>query len=300
MTRLWLAALLLVGCGDDDGVDTSDAAADGDIADTSRGDTAIEDANAPEDADVEDTAIDANEPDAIVDAGDDATPDAGTDGGCRAVERAACATTGQVTIVRYTDRGEFEAALAGLCPRTVDFDDVDATEGDEVPIEPNRYEASHGVVIDGEDGQFVDDTFLQPTDFVAVSTPNMYAPGARAGVDDEDGSGGNNTDVTFSASGDDACVAGFGSYFIDVDYVSHGASSLAVYDADDEELDNYDDFEGDDASQLFVGMIAVDGDGDPVAVIKRAHLVNGGEYPAVYAGEGVTLDDFVFDAPTAP
>ncbi len=209
-----------------------------------------------------------------------------------------CAPSTNVTVTNYDDRAAFEAALADRGIRVVDFDDIDTSTADPVPFATDRYADSHGAVIVGTDGQYVDEQFSYPEDFRPVSAPNQYAPGPKH-VRGKD-AGGHGTDVTFRASDRAGCVAGFGVVFIDADFSGIARSSIALFDGNNKLLGANDDIDGDDGSQLFRGMIAADKDGQPVPTVARVHLVNGNEWPERATGEGVTLDDMVFDRPVNP
>jgi hypothetical protein len=54
---------------------------------------------------------------------------------------------------------------------------------------------------------------------------------------------------------------------------------------------------GGNASQVFCGILPVDGGGNLVPAIGRVHLVNGRNWPGVNEGEGTALDDFLFAEP---
>lgn len=219
------------------------------------------------------------------------------DAGCVQAPRVGCGSAAGVLMQRFTDRDAFEAALADLCVQVIDFDDIDTSGKGPASFAADRYAASTGAVITGTDGQFADEAFSFPTDFVPTSAPNMYAPGPVNGVDD---AGGFETDITFVDGANAGCVAGFGAVFIDADFPGIARSSLAAFSADDTQLDLNDTFDGANGSQLFIGVIATDDAGNLVPVISRVHLVNGNEWPERDTDEGVTLDDFVFDRPDGP
>lgn len=192
----------------------------------------------------------------------------------------------------YTDRAAFEARLGGNVA-VVDFDDVDTSVADPVPFDADRYAATAGMVITGEGGQYASRDFGFPGDFPHTSLPNLYAPGP-VGAD-----GANDTDVTFVSGGGPALVTGFGALVIDADFPEIGESSLAVFDAADRLLAS-EVVSGPDGSQLFRGIVTVDDQtGEPVPAIRRAHLVNGTEWPANDVGDDVALDDFVAGTVTA-
>lgn len=203
----------------------------------------------------------------------------------------------------YTDEAAFLARLGDA--RGVDFDDV-AAPPDPAPFDRDRYRATQGVRIAGEDGQYAGTATgfvfpMNPLPISPVSEPNMYAPGPPALLGDPLGSGGNTTEVTFFAgesSGEPAAVAGFGVWFIDADNPALGASFFEVYGPDGSLLAATGDVSGGDASQLFRGIVAVDAASDlPKPAIGRVVIQNGSGWPAVLANESVGLDDFWFGAP---
>jgi hypothetical protein len=164
-----------------------------------------------------------------------------------------------------------------------------------VAFEADRYARTHGIVIDGEGGQFADRTFDFPTQYPPASEPNMYAPGpigSRPGT-----RGGFHTSVTFRARGAAAQVAGFGAVFIDPDHPSIGPCALEVFDHAGNLIAEEKGFAAGDASQVFRGLVVVDSDNRPVSVVSEVRITNGNEWPAYNAGEGVPLDDFVFSVP---
>lgn len=223
-------------------------------------------------------------------------PDASRDG--PVVDGGSCASkwpvgpfTG-VTVETFTDRASFEQRLAG-CTRNVDFDDVSTAATGEVAFAATRY-VSKGIVITGQGGQYASQGFKYPSEFVAVSKPNMYAPGPISTTT----GGGHSSTVTFSAGGKPAAVAGFGAVFIDADYPSLGQSSLSVLGKTGGQLGS-SPVSGANASQVFRGIVTVDASKNPVPAIFSVTLVNGNEWPPVGVSEGVTLDDFVFADPVA-
>jgi hypothetical protein len=190
-----------------------------------------------------------------------------------------------VTVETFTDRAAFEARLGTVS--VVDFDDIDTSASDPVAFDADRYAASTGMVITGEGGQYVSRSFTFPSDFTPTSPPNLYAPGPVG----EDGA--NDTDVTFVSGGAPTLVAGFGAVFVDADFPGIQESGIAIFDAANQELAART-IDGGDGSQLFLGLVTVDEEsGQPVAAIRRAHVVSGSEWPARDVGEGVALDDFV-------
>ncbi len=189
----------------------------------------------------------------------------------------------ELTLEKYTDRTSFEARLNGRF-NVVDFDDVDTSGDEPVSIEPDRYQATAGIIISGEQGQYVDDTFGFPNEFRAVSSPNMYAPGPPATGNTPPPRGGHHTDITFSVDGQRAAVAGFGVVFIDADFPGIGPSGIAIFDHNERQIGSESEFKGTNGSQLFQGLVVVDDQGDPTPVIFGVHLVNGNEWPAVDVG----------------
>lgn len=208
----------------------------------------------------------------------------------------ACMTTtaGAAIVTEvYTDRAAFEARLGGNVA-VVNFDDVDTATADPAPFDATRYAATAGMVIIGEGGQYASQDFGLPADFTPTSSPNLYAPGP-VGAD-----GANDTDVTFVSGGTPALVTGFGAVVIDADFPAIGESSITVFDVDDAQLAS-EVVSGPDASQLFRGIVTVDDQtGEPVPAIRRAHLVNGTEWPALDVDEDVALDDFVAGTVATP
>lgn len=220
----------------------------------------------------------------------------GDDGGEPA--GATCTLAGPATPQIFRDRASFDAALK-VTPRIINFDDVDATAG-AVRIASDHY-ANLGAILVGTDGQYVGQDFEDPGSLVPSSAPNGFAPGPKAAVGAANGTGGHETDVTFVAGGNPACVAGFGAQFIDVDFPSMGPSSLTAFSAGATEIGKVTGLSGRDAEAVFAGIIFFDdATGLPVPAISRVHIVNGNSWPGVDAGEGVMLDDFVFAAPVAP
>lgn len=273
-----LVGTLLAGCGSsghERAIDAgpADAGAGGGDSDAGRPDGGPADAAAPDAA-----------------RADGGPADAGAPPGCAAIPRGVAASSRV-----YDDRAAFAAAL-GECVEVVGFDDVDTTGADPVPIDADRYLASHGVVITGQDGQYVDESFSYPTEFVVVSAPNMLAPGPMADMSAPAGTGGHTTDVTFASGG---AVAAFGAYFIDADYPDLGPTSLAVFDAADAEITVDGPIVTADGEAAFRGVITFDAAGNPVSAIHRIHLVTGQGWPGTFDNEGVVMDDFAFSAPVA-
>ncbi len=208
------------------------------------------------------------------------------------------AATADFALELYTSAPAFveRVGVVGV----VDFDDVDtlADPNAFTAFASDRYLASYGISIVGTEGQYASQGFGYPGDYLPVSSPNVYAPGPTAAVGAPPGSGGHDTDVTFRAEGTDAVVSGFGVWFIDADFPDVAASSFTIYDAAGDEIGTTGRVSGPNASQLFVGVVAVDtGSHQPTAVIARVHIVNGSGWPDVDANEGVVLDDLTFPAP---
>jgi hypothetical protein len=197
-----------------------------------------------------------------------------------------------VTVESYTDVATFDTEVAGAV-RTIDFDDI-SVAGTPVPFDADRYLASTGALIEGQNGQFVSTDFGFPADYLPSSAPNSYAPGPAI----LDG-GGFQTDVTFFVGSAPACVSGFGAVFIDADFPGIAASSIAVRDVNGIALGQEAGFSGASGSQLFRGLVTVDASGTPVPAIASVRLVNGDVWPESSCCEGVTLDDFRFDEPVA-
>jgi hypothetical protein len=214
-----------------------------------------------------------------------------------ALMMAAAPARAAIVIEKYTDPAAFKARLAGgaFPAKTVNFDGIAATKNNAVSFPTTKYRAATGMVITGEGGQYVSRAFRWPGDFVALSKPNMYAPGPVVWNGAWD-AGGNQTDVTFSAGGADMLAAGFACYFIDADYPGTGPSSFTVYDGTDTALDGTGTVVTVDRAHIFAGLVAVDdGTDQPVAAIKRVHIVNGSGWlgNSNDSAEGCALDDFM-------
>jgi hypothetical protein len=208
------------------------------------------------------------------------------------------AASADVALELYTSASAFVERVVGV--RVVDFDDVDTLADPDAftAFASDRYLASHGISIAGTAGQYASRGFGYPADYVAVSSPNVYAPGPPAAFGAPPGSGGRDTDVTFRVERSAAAVSGFGVWFIDADFPGVGASSFTIYDTVGDELGTTGTVSGPNASQLFVGVVAVDtGSQQPTPAIARVHIVNGSGWPDVDANEGVVLDDLTFPAP---
>lgn len=193
-----------------------------------------------------------------------------------------------VNVEVYTSRAEFEKRVRAL--RCIDFDDVDTSQSDTAPFAADRYR-DRGVEIRSAGGLYAGRTFGFPQQYPVVSAPNSYAPGPPG-----KNPGGTTTELTFFASSAPGLVAAFGATFIDADHPSVGASSVTVMGWHDRPLATRQ-VSGANASHSFVGVIAVDSNGDPVPAIKRVQLVSGTGWPGVDAGDGVTLDDILFSDP---
>ena len=199
-----------------------------------------------------------------------------------------------VTFETYTDRSAFDARLGSV--RVVDFDDIDTSANDPAPFAATRYKTSHGVVINGEDGQFASPVFAGFFEFLPSSPPNAYAPGPISFVFNE---GGNLTTLHFFAGVRRATVAGVGIVFIDADYPGDGPSSLEVFGEDGSELEETPTVVGSNGSKLFRGIVAVDDQSNqPVAVIASALVISGSGWLGNDNNEGVALDDLAFGGPT--
>jgi hypothetical protein len=198
------------------------------------------------------------------------------------------AASAATVVETYTARAAFEARLGIV--RVVDFDDVDETDSGPTPFAADRYAATLGIVITGEGGQYASRDFGFPDDFVAVSAPNMYAPGPV----DNTAQGANETTVTFSAGASPALVAGFGAAFVDPD---DPGSGFTVRDPLGATLGSVF-VPAADGSTLFRGIVTVDDlTNEPVAAIARVDVVSGTAWPENLAADGVPLDDFVFAMP---
>ena len=189
------------------------------------------------------------------------------------------------------------AALTVDCLRVVGFDDIDTAAEAEVAFEPDRYLAL-GIRIAGEDGQYADETFGYPADFIPTSAPNSYAPGPAVANDSAAGSGGNTTTITFEAGGAPANVAAFGASFIDADIPAEAITRVEAFDAADLSL-GFDEPSSASGTSTFRGLVAVDGGGAPVTAIAKVVITTGAGWPNVALNEGVTLDDFTFAPPLA-
>ena len=196
---------------------------------------------------------------------------------------------GEVQTVVYDNFSEFLTVLGTYI--VVDFDDVDTSGVDPVAIDTDRYLDSHGLRIEGTEGQFVDEQFSWG-DYISTSPPNMYAPGPAI-ID----AGGYETNVSFPLAMETGCVSGFGVRFIDADFPELGTSELHVYNHAQELLDATIGFSGPSSASIFQGVVTLSEDGVLVPAIATAYIKNGNVWPMSSCCEGVTLDDFVFSPP---
>lgn len=197
----------------------------------------------------------------------------------------------QVAVEIYSNLAAFQTRLG--ITRVVNFDDIATAGSTPVSFQPDRYQASHGIAITGAGGggQFVSRDFGFPDDYFPVSAPNMYAPGPVDGFNVT-------TDATFFAGATPGLVAGFGAFFIDVDFSFLGPSSLAIFNQSGGQIAVLDVPDGPNGSQQFLGFVTVDSaSGVPIPAIFRSRLTNGSGWPGGFANEGVTLDDFTFAVP---
>ena len=177
-----------------------------------------------------------------------------------------------ILIESYTDQAAFEARLGST--NLVDFEAITTSTDTSAfaAFASDFYEASEGIVITGQDGQFASRGFNFPTAFPAVSGVNTYAPGAPANIGAAFGSGGNRTTVSFLDGGANAQTAGFGLYFIDADFPNLAASGFSIFGDDGVEIGSTGTVSSSvNASQLFVGLVTVDSDTTlPVPIISSA------------------------------
>ncbi len=198
-------------------------------------------------------------------------------------------------IETYTNPTLFKARLAGAAfpVKTVTFDGIKAGNITATSFAATKFKLANGMVITGEGGQFVSRAFGLPADFRPVSKYNMYAPGPinRTGPD---GSGGNETDVTFGSGGGSTLAAGFGCYFIDADYPGIGPASFTVFDASASALGGTGVVVTANGANAFRGLVAVDSvTNKPIPVFARVHIVNGDGWLGNDNNEGVALDNFM-------
>ncbi len=186
------------------------------------------------------------------------------------------------------------------CYYSVDFDDISAPGATPVAFQPDRYEASLGIIINGSDsvggtGQYVSgNSFGYPGDFPPTSPTNVFAPGpvATSSVFGEK----RLTEITFAVNGVPAGVTGFSAYFIDADFWAVGEAIIRAYDDNGDYIDGFAVY-GANGTQEFGGLVAVDGNGTPIPAIYKIELVSGNCWPTLGGCEGVVLDDFVFGFP---
>lgn len=202
--------------------------------------------------------------------------------------------SGPVTLEVHTSSVTWGARLEG-CYERVGFDDV-AVSNAPVAIASDRY-ASRGLILTAPNrgGQYVHPDFGLPSDFRAVSAPNVFAPGPKNSESDR---GGYRTLATFVVGGRAARVAGLGAFFLDTDYPHIKLSGLTARDARGQELGPFEAVSGPSGSRLFLGVIAVSGE-RPVAAIHSVELETGdGWVEAAELNEVVALDDVVFALPS--
>jgi hypothetical protein len=220
-----------------------------------------------------------------------------------------CPYTGPVTVRTFVGarsggaldraRAEFStAARAALT--TIDFDDVAVGHDQLAPFDADRYRQK-GISIRGTGGQYAISRLWMPAWYAPETPPNMYSPGPPAAADAVPVSGGHATNVTFRAGEAPGCTAAFAATLLDVDYPDLGPSGFTVYDGAGRALHGAigapDGVTGGDLEPVFLGMVALDGQGNPVPAIARVYLENGNAWPGVSRGEGAMLDDFLFTAP---
>jgi hypothetical protein len=200
-----------------------------------------------------------------------------------------CGYDGPIELTVWDDRRAFARAAAAPLV-TIGFDDLRDGGDAPVPFDADRY-VSDGILIHGEGGQYAIGSRIWPLDLHPTSPPNSYAPGPIG--PENTISGGFNTDVDFAGGG---CVAAFGNFYLDAD--NRAQTGWTAYDASGRWLGTEADLRGGDGSQLFRGIVALDPHHRPVAVPARIHLINGDAWIGSGAGEGVSLDDLSFTAPT--
>jgi hypothetical protein len=271
-------ALVGAACGDDSG---GDGTANNTANDTGTNDAGTEDTGT-EDSGTEDSGTEdsGTEDSGTEDTGseDSGTQDTGTE------------DTGEDTVEATTFTSQTALADAAGTLTTIDFEDV-TVDVDPVPIESNRY-ASQGVMLTGDDGQYVHDAFSYPDDYVAVSGSNMFAPGPASFGGTP---GSPTTVVTFTTGDSAAATSAFGVYFIDADYPDRGQSRLIAYAADDSVLADVP-VSSASGEAAFAGLVTTDAQGAPVAAITRVELVTGNGWPGSADAEGVVLDDLMLGA----
>lgn len=206
-------------------------------------------------------------------------------------------TSLEVTLELYDNEAAWSSRLEG-CVRRVGFDDVFTTGAEPTAIEADRY-AELGLILTApsQGGQYVHPDFGLPQDFIAVSQPNVFAPGPKNVGSDR---GGYRTTATFEVESVIGSVAGFGAYFLDTDYPELKVSGFTAYDGRRRPLGPFAEVSGASASRLFLGVVAVLR-GTPVAAIHRVELETGdGWVGAAELNEVVALDDVLFGIPAIP
>jgi len=196
-------------------------------------------------------------------------------------------SSADITVEVYESKSDFMSALEG-CGQTITFEDVDVCTSDVVEIELDRYVPSFGLRIGSNKTPWVDTDFGFSDDYKPVSGERMIA----AGNPQNESSDASKINLTFPGVGNDDRVAGVGGYFIDADFPSYQQSSFSVADGRGNTLKSKD-VTTESGKAKFVGMVAVDGSGNPVAAIGEATLVLGSGWPGSGSNEGVTADDVV-------
>ncbi|MHC4512925.1 MAG: hypothetical protein ACYTKC_17205 [Planctomycetota bacterium] len=195
-----------------------------------------------------------------------------------------------------TDPKKLKAKLNGAV-RVVGFDDIDTSKVMPAAFKADHYESGFGIVIEGDAGQYVDRAFNYPTQFIAHSKPNMYAPGPLPKTHKDHPRGGIRTRVRFSVRKRRAAVAGFGSWFHDVDNARIAASWLVFLDARGQELGTLAGMSTPNGGKCFRGVVAVSPNGAPLPLIARIRIHTGNGWPGMPDGEGVSMDDYTFGIP---
>ncbi len=196
----------------------------------------------------------------------------------------------------FTDPKKLKARLKGAA-RVVGFDEIDTSKVMPVAFASDYYENDFGIVIEGDVGQYVDRAFNYPTQFIAHSKPNMYAPGPLPKTHKDYPRGGTRTLVRFSVRKRPAAVAGFGSWFHDVDNARIAASRLVFLDARGQELGTLAGMSTPNGGKCFRGVVAVSPHGAPLPLIARIRIHTGDGWAGTPDGEGVSMDDYTFGIP---
>ena len=208
------------------------------------------------------------------------------------------ASASMPVIHTYYSPAAFKAALASFPVKTVTFDGIKTGKKDLASFPANKYRGSAGMIIKGQNGQYVSHAFRLPSDFVPVSKRNMYAPGPVAWTGPAP-VGGYTTDVTFFAGNASILAAGFACYFIDADYPLDGPANFTLYDATDTALGDTGVVTTLNAKHKFVGLVVVDSvSGLPVPVLSRVHINSGQGWLGNNNNEGVALDNFMVGTAT--